>query len=127
MACLTSASVNFARPCCNASNDARFITDSIFAHEKPSNSRARTCAEQDSSVPLFRVYISTSCTLASKSGKGTFTRASKRPGLINASSSALMLFVAARTRIPSFDVKPSSSLRRAVTIRVFSVSIAYPE
>ena len=53
--------------------------------------------------------------------------ASNRPGRINASSNARMLFVAANTKTPSCGVKPSSSLSNAVTILVFSVSIALPE
>lgn len=103
------------------------MTDSICAHENPLKLRARICAVQSDAALLFPEQRSISFSRACMSGYGTVYFASNRPGRIRASSSAARLFVAARTRIPSFCVNPSSSFRSAVTIRVFSVSIAEPE
>ena len=106
---------------------ALFITDSICAHEKPLNFAARFSAPQSEVCFLSFEYSFMSSLIEFASGKGTVHFASKRQGRINASSNADLLFVAATTRIPLFCSNPSNSFKSAVTILVFSVSIAEPE
>lgn len=97
------------------------------AQENPLKRFESTSGVHWGSGDLFLQYIVQSFTLSLSSGYGTENLLSNLPGLINASSKASMLFVAASTKIPEAGSKPSSSFNKAVTILVFSVSIALPE